>query len=170
MIPFDISGTVRIATTVRSNSATVKAVANRLATMLDEKDCSEVYIEGNRVRFHNKWIGGTLRWGARGVEVFDSSLITNFGTGTFDIEAAIDGIAIRFSLSLARLWLVVGVMVAGMLLTSPQPMKLLWIEVWPSPLLLLLGFVILYYAITWGRVWFWLRRGLSGVSALSMTP
>lgn len=168
MIPFDISGTVRIPTTVRSNSATVKAVATRLAAMLDEKDCDEVYVDGNRVRFHNKWFGGTLRWGTRGLELFDSSLFTSFGTGTFDIEAAIDGITVRFSLSLARTWILVGLFAAIFFGPSTPTSSSIWDTLWPNPLAYIVGFLVLYFVYIWGRVWFWLKRGLAGVSGLSM--
>lgn len=164
MFPFDVSGTVRVPTAVRSNSATVKAVANRLAAMLDEKDCSEVFIEGNRVRFTNALFGGTIRFGWSD---YMSSFLSGFGSGAFDIEAAIDGITIRFSLSMVRQWIGFALLAAFWWFVPPRPTEITWPDGWPF-LLPVLGFFVLYYAFIWGRTWFWLKRGLEGVSELSM--
>lgn len=157
MFPFDISGTVRLSGRVRSNTAAVKAAANRLAAMLDQKDCSEVFIEGNRVRFRNTWFSGGQRWGWSD---YRSNLFSGFGTGTFDIEAALDGITVRFALSLARMWIVWGLLVALMVWTDRLETARFWERVWPYPLLPLAGFAVLFGAITWARVWYWLRKGL----------
>jgi hypothetical protein len=167
VIPFDISGSVRIPTTVRSNSATVKAVANRLAAMLDEKDCDEVLIEGNRVRFHNKWFGGTIRFGfGSDTDGIGSSFLSIFGCGTFDIEAAVDGITVRFSLSLARMWVSLALFAAFFCVVTGRFTGLTWDALWPFPLAFIAGFFILNLAYMWVRVWFWLRRGLRDLPEL----
>jgi hypothetical protein len=168
VIPFDISGTVRIPTAVRSNSATVKAVANRLAAMLDEKDVRPTfYVEGNRVRFHNKWFGGTIRFGV-GSDIDDigSSFFSIFGSGTFDIEAAVDGITARFSLSLARMWVSLALFAAFFCVVTGRFAGLTWDALWPFPLAFIAGFFVLNLAYMWVRVWFWLRRGLRDLPEL----
>jgi hypothetical protein len=165
VIPFDIAGTVHISGRVRSNSATVKAAANRLAAMLDEKDCTEVFIEGNRVRFTNAWFGGTLRWG---LSDYRSSLFTSFGSGTFDIEAALDGLSVTFSLSLVRTWILVGLLAAVFFGVPAPKHTLYWHEVWSYPVAFLVGIAVVNYVVTWLRVRYWLRKGLEGVSEASM--
>ncbi len=161
MIPFDISGTVRIPTGARTNFATVKAVAKRLEDLLYEADVSKVFVEGGRVRYRNAWFGGTFRFG---FSDYGRSFLTITGPGTFDIEAAIDSIAIRFRLSLTRTWLPSLVIFAATFFFLSRRHAPDWDAMVPAVWVAMAALLVLQCAYFWGRTWFWLKRGLKDVS------
>jgi hypothetical protein len=167
VIPFDIFGTVHLKCGGRSNAGTVKAVATRLAAMLDEKDCSDVYIEGNRVRFHNKLFGRSIRftWGGDWDD-FRNSFLNGFGSGTFDIDATLGDVTVRYSLNAFRLWISTAVMVPLIAIIGHVPLT--FDALWWSPLLPITAIVVIYYIGIWIYVPFWLKRGLKEVNDQSM--
>jgi hypothetical protein len=167
MIPFGMFGTVHLKCGGRSNAATVKAVATRLAAILDEKECSDVSVEGNRVRFRNKLFGGSIRFSLGGDwDDFRSSFLGVFDSGTFDIDATLGEVSVRYNLNAFRLWIAAVVMIAFFVAAGRVPLTL--DALWSHPLLPIVAFLAIYYIGLWIYVPFWLRRGLNDVNELSM--
>ena len=166
MFPIHLQGSAHFAAARGQSSATTKAIANRIAALLDEKDCDEVFIEGNRVRFHNKWFGHTIRFGfGSDSDDLGSSYFDIFGSGTFDIDVGIDGATVRFNLSLARMWICVALITAVFCFANNR-FAGNWEALWPFPLAFLGGFVVLNMIYLWGRVWFSLRQNLRDLPEL----
>jgi hypothetical protein len=160
-------GTVHLKCGGRSNAATVRAVATHLSTMLNKLECSNVSIEGNRVRFRNNLFGGSIRfsWGGN-EDNYRDSFLGQFSSGMFDIDAAADGVAVRYRLNGFRLWITTAIMIVILIPRFHTPISIN--ALWQFPLLPIIALATLYYISIWFYVAFWLRRELDEVNDLSM--
>lgn len=162
VFPLSIDGSVHFDSTGINRLTTLKTVADRIADKLLEKQCTDVYVEGSRVRFHNAVFGGTIQFG----DWYSGSFFQSFGSGAFDVEAAIDGITVRYNLSQMRMIAVLALVtaVAALMINggriSPD------FTIWPFPAGVFLTIFVIVSAYHWLRAQFWLRNSLRDLPEL----
>ena len=103
MFPIDISGSIHLRG-LSNPTHSVKPVTERIVDVLDEAGASEVWTEGDTVRFKRGFFAGGPggRW----------NILVQFNSGTLRIETEDTALRVHYRLSTVQLLLVISGMMA----------------------------------------------------------